>query len=260
MQLHEEGRALKARIDRLARMAGGRARLAAAAVALALLLGCAGVLGARLAAGGLDDTNGVVLERGSATASEAGATEGAGSSSAPSGDGAAGGADAGAEQATPSTIVVDVSGAVAAPAVVRLAAGSRVGDAIEAAGGVAPEADLSAINRAALLSDGQKVIVPKVGEVVEAAGAEATGSSASTGSQGASANGASGDGASTSLININSATAEELDQLPGVGPSTAQAIIEDRAQNGPFASVEDLMRVSGIGEKKFAKLKGSICV
>ena len=63
-----------------------------------------------------------------------------------------------------------------------------------------------------------------------------------------------------SLVNINSATAEELDSLPGVGPSTAAAIVEDRDANGPFSSVEDLMRVSGIGEKKFAKLRDHICV
>ena len=62
------------------------------------------------------------------------------------------------------------------------------------------------------------------------------------------------------LVNINSAGADELDALPGVGPSTARAIVEDREANGPFAMPEDLMRVSGIGEKKFAKLKSSICV
>ena len=62
------------------------------------------------------------------------------------------------------------------------------------------------------------------------------------------------------LVNINSAGLDELDTLPGVGPSTAQAILDDRTQNGPFASVEDIMRVSGIGEKKFEKLKDLICV
>lgn len=64
----------------------------------------------------------------------------------------------------------------------------------------------------------------------------------------------------SALVNINTASLEELDALPGVGPSTAQAIIDDREQNGPFASLEDLMRVSGIGEKKYAKLEALICI
>ena len=72
--------------------------------------------------------------------------------------------------------------------------------------------------------------------------------------------GATGDGAATMLVNINTATSEELQGLPGVGEATAEAIIEERTANGPFATIEDLMRVSGIGEKKFAKLRSGICV
>ena len=151
----------------------------------------------------------------------------------------------------PNAIVVHVDGAVASPGVYELAIASpRVRDAVDAAGGLAQGADTSSMNLALPLGDGQKVHVPFEGE---AAGAEAdsSGGDAVVGSVSSSM---------PSLININSATAEELDSLPGVGPSTAAAIVEDRDANGPFSSVEDLMRVSGIGEKKFAKLRDHICV
>lgn len=151
----------------------------------------------------------------------------------------------------PNAIVVHVDGAVASPGVYELAIASpRVRDAVDAAGGLAQGADTSSINLALPLGDGQKVHVPFEGE---AAGAEAdsSGGDAVIGSVSSSM---------PSLVNINSATAEELDSLPGVGPSTAAAIVEDRDANGPFSSVEDLMRVSGIGEKKFAKLRDHICV
>ena len=147
-------------------------------------------------------------------------------------------------------IVVHVDGAVASPGVYELAIASpRVRDAVDAAGGLAQGADTSSMNLALPLGDGQKVHVPFEGE---AAGAEAD-------SSGGDAVG-SVPSPLPSLVNINSATAEELDSLPGVGPSTAAAIVEDRDANGPFSSAEDLMRVSGIGEKKFAKLRDHICV
>ena len=150
----------------------------------------------------------------------------------------------------PNAIVVHVDGAVASPGVYELAIASpRVRDAVDTAGGLAQGADTSSMNLALPLGDGQKVHVPFEGE---AAGAEAD-------SSGGDAVG-SVPSSMPSLVNINSATAEELDSLPGVGPSTAAAIVEDRDANGPFSSVEDLMRVSGIGEKKFAKLRDHICV
>lgn len=151
----------------------------------------------------------------------------------------------------PNAIVVHVDGAVASPGVYELAIASpRVRDAVDAAGGLAQGADTSSMNLALPLGDGQKVHVPFEGE---AAGAEAD-------SSGGDAVVGSASSSMPLLININSATAEELDSLPGVGPSTAAAIVEDRDANGPFSSVEDLMRVSGIGEKKFAKLRDHICV
>ena len=148
------------------------------------------------------------------------------------------------------TIVVDVSGAVVNPGVYELTDGARVSDAIEAAGGLSGDADVSILNRASKVSDGMKVTVPTQGEQVSSAGDGDTGTAASS----QSAAQASG------LVNINTATADELQALSGVGPSTAQAIVDDREKNGLFASAEDLMRVSGIGEKKFAKIKDSICV
>lgn len=148
-------------------------------------------------------------------------------------------------------LVVDVDGAVNGPGVYEIAVtNARVRDAVNAAGGLAADADTAQINLAAPLADGQKVYVPRVGETAPATGTTGSGS-ASQGSAGASTG---------SLVNINNATAEELQTLPGVGEATAEAIIEDREQNGPFASNEDLMRVSGIGEKKYAKLEGLICV
>ena len=145
------------------------------------------------------------------------------------------------------TVTVDVSGAVATPSVVTLAEGSRVADAIDAAGGALPDADLAQLNRAARLTDGEKVHVPITGEQA----AEAAGTTAGSVETGAT---------TQQLININTATEAELDILPGVGPSTAEAIVADREENGPFSTIEDLMRVSGIGEKKFEKLAGQICV
>ena len=161
-------------------------------------------------------------------------------------------ADAEEDATSSDTVVVDISGAVASPAVVELPAGSRVQDAIEAAGGLTDDADITDLNRAAELADGEKIYVPHEGEEVEATTSTGTASSSSSGST-------SSDG-DTDLVNINTADADELDTLPGVGPATAEAIIEDREANGPFTSIEDIMRVSGIGEAKFADMQDYICV
>lgn len=157
------------------------------------------------------------------------------------GDAEAGGGSAEVAGDQVSSVVVDVSGAVRNPTVVTLPKGSRVYEAIEEAGGLADDADLSALNRAAVLEDGEKVYVPTASQ--ESGG----GSSEPSSSQ------------EPTLVNINLADVDELDTLPGIGPATAQAIVDDRAANGRFASTEDLMRVSGIGEKKFEKLATLIC-
>ena len=148
---------------------------------------------------------------------------------------------------------VRVDGAVAAPGVYELADDARVNDAVAAAGGLLSEADTSTINLAAPVSDGAKVHIPTSEEL--GAGAQAT-----SGDSGAGGVPTGAAPAVPSLVNINTATSEELQGLSGVGEATAAAIIEDRQANGPFATPEDLMRVSGIGEKKFAKIKAHICV
>lgn len=144
-------------------------------------------------------------------------------------------------------LVVHVDGCVASPGVYELAGPDlRVNDAVETAGGLLPEADTSQMNLAAGLSDGQKVLVPSRAEEGAAAAAPGGGAASQTDAG--------------SLVNINLATADQLQALSGVGEATARAIVEDREAHGPFSSVEDLMRVSGIGQKKFDKLKGQICV
>lgn len=148
-------------------------------------------------------------------------------------------------------VYVDVDGAVASPGVYRLQDGARVSQAIDAAGGLTAEADVTGLNRASKVTDGQKIYVPTVGEQQAAL--------AAGGADGGAA-AASGTGASSGLVNINTASAAELQTLSGIGPSMAQSIIDERTQNGAFASVDDLMRVSGIGEKKLAKIKDCICV
>lgn len=219
-----QGRGLGARLG-----ATGTRRAALALVGVVAVLALVGVA---LLAGG---SGGVVVRR-----QEGGASSTAAAMTVPA---------AVSEEPAPDPVVVHVDGAVASPGVYELELEApRVNDAIRAAGGLLEEADTTALNLADLLIDGQKVHVPMAGEGVDEVTSDAT-----------SASGAAG-AASSGTVNINTAGVEELDGLPGIGPSTAQAIVEDRQANGPFASVEDLMRVSGIGEKKFAKLEGKICV
>ena len=144
-------------------------------------------------------------------------------------------------------LYVDVGGAVRDPGLKELPPGARVNDALDAAGGLTENADERQINRAAFVADGEKVYVPELGE-----------SGVLSGDDGAADVGSSDE--STDAININTADAQLLDELPGVGPATAQAIIKDREENGPFSAPEDIMRVSGIGEKKFEKMKDALCV
>jgi competence protein ComEA len=166
---------------------------------------------------------------------------------APGGAGGDGGPAGPGATVSATQVVVHVVGAVAVPGVQRLPAGSRVIDAVEAAGGAAPDADLSRVNLAAVLADGQQVVVLRPGEAPPvAAGAGPSSAGAVDGASGA------GGGA---VIDINRASAAELEELPGVGPATAEAIIAHREQNGPFASVDDLLDVRGIGEAKLEQLR-----
>lgn len=142
-------------------------------------------------------------------------------------------------------VVVHVVGAVLHPGVYELPGGSRVVDAVDAAGGALGNAALGSLNLARILADGEQVYVFTADEA--AAGVPVpTAPGATAASSAASAVG---------LVDLNTATAEELDALPGIGPSTAQKIVSDREANGPFATPEDLMRVSGIGAAKFEALK-----
>ncbi|QOS69803.1 helix-hairpin-helix domain-containing protein [Eggerthella guodeyinii] len=162
-------------------------------------------------------------------------------------DGDAGAGEGASEPA--STIVVHVGGAVAEPGVRELEEGARVQDAVDAAGGFAEGAARDELNLARVLVDGEQIVVPSLEEADAAAGAAPDGGGGATGASSAGGK-----------VNLNRATAAELDALPGVGPSTAEKIVADREANGPFRTVEDLKRVSGIGDKKFADLADLVCV
>jgi competence protein ComEA len=146
------------------------------------------------------------------------------------------------------SVVVYVCGAVRKAGVYTLDQGARVADAIAAAGGAGAHAELSAVNLAAKVTDGQQVIVPERGAaVVPSAGTT-------------SAAGAAGAGAPSAVVNLNTASAEELDTLQGVGPSTAQKIIDYRTANGGFKTIDELKNIPGIGEVRFAALKDHVSV
>lgn len=159
-------------------------------------------------------------------------------------------------------VVVHVAGAVHSPGVVVLSQGSRVVDAIEAAGGATAEADTDQLNLARVLADGEQVRVPRIGEVLPAQdpahgpgqGRGDSGAAAASGAPGDSG-GAAGPSSQEARININTATASQLEDLPGIGPALAQRIVEHRDSHGPFASVDDLTDVPGIGQAKLDALR-----
>jgi competence protein ComEA len=142
-------------------------------------------------------------------------------------------------------VVVHVAGAVTQPGVVELPMGARVIDAIEAAGGGLLNADFNQLNLAARLADGQRVLVPKLGEALPPD--PAVGGSVSGGAEGG-------------LLNLNTATTAQLEELPGIGPALATAILDERDRRGGFQSVNELREVRGIGEKRFADLRDHVTV
>ncbi|MSS84559.1 ComEA family DNA-binding protein [Actinomycetaceae bacterium WB03_NA08] len=138
--------------------------------------------------------------------------------------------------------VVYVSGAVSTPGVVHLPLGSRVCDALEAAGGALPEADVARINLARKVMDGEQIHVTVQGEVDVGTGEET-----------------SRETTNTTCVDINSADMEQLQQLDGVGPALAQRILDHREEFGPFSSPESLVEVTGIGTKKLRAIRDSLC-
>ena len=168
---------------------------------------------------------------------------GPGARSGAAGDTSAGGALAG------TVLVVDVSGKVRSPGIHRLPAGSRVEDALRAAGGVRPGASTEGLNRARLLVDGEQVVV----------GTPAPAAGAGPGGTGAVGTGGAVAGAAPSApVSLNTATVEQLDTLPGVGPVLAQHIVDYRTQHGGFRSVDELREVNGIGDRRFADLRNVV--
>lgn len=148
--------------------------------------------------------------------------------------------------AEPELVLVDIAGWVRNPGVYEFTAGDRVVDAIEAAGGARPGAALELLNLAAPLADGTQILVTRAGETAPGA------------APGTAAPGAVGSG--SALVNINTATATELEALPGVGEVIAQRIVDYRTANGPFGSVDDLLEVSGIGDATLEAMRESVTV
>jgi competence protein ComEA len=159
----------------------------------------------------------------------------------------------GSPTAAPSTaeLLVHVTGAVRKPGLVSLPGGSRVVDAVARAGGLADDADAAGVNLARPVADGEQLVVPRVGEV------PAAGASAASGASG----GGSGPGDSSgAMVNLNTATQDQLESLPRIGPALAQRILDWRAANGRFTQPTDLLKVTGIGQKLFDGLKNSVVV
>ena len=165
---------------------------------------------------------------------------------------------------SPAPILIHIAGAVQQEGVYPLPPGSRVRDAIQAAGGLLPAADGMGLNLAAPLEDGQRLLIPRQTPTPtprptperratsEATAAAEAGADAETETD--------TDPTASTLINLNTATLEELDALPGIGPAIAQRILDYRAANGPFAAIEDLQNVKGIGALTFEKIKTWITI
>jgi competence protein ComEA len=147
-------------------------------------------------------------------------------------------------------VVAHAAGAVQAPGVYRLEPGARAGDLVAAAGGAAPDADVQRLNLAAPVADGEQLYVPRIGEVATPPPAGPAGGGASGAAAG------DGDGP----VDLNTATAAELEELPGVGPAIAEAILDERERRGRFDTVEDLLDVRGIGDARLEQLRDLVTV
>lgn len=154
-------------------------------------------------------------------------------------------------------LVIHVAGAVKQPGVHRVAAGARIDDAVRAAGGPTPGANVDALNLAAPLTDGSRVYVPTRGETAAPVVVDPT---PAPGYVTAGAQSSGGATVASGPVDLNTATAEQLDTLPGVGPATAAAIIEYRTQHGRLRSVTELLEIRGIGDAKLASLRSKVRV
>ncbi|NMC53271.1 MAG: ComEA family DNA-binding protein [Chloroflexi bacterium] len=134
---------------------------------------------------------------------------------------------------TAEPVWVHISGAVTNPGVYALSSPSRLQDAIQAAGGLSQQADETKINLASFISDGQKIVIPRQGETIETRTEES----------------------GSAQININTASFEEIEALPGIGPQKASDILKYRETHGPFQSIDDLLKVNGIGEKTLQQIR-----
>ncbi len=166
--------------------------------------------------------------------------------------------DSSKETSSDDEVIVHVTGSVKSPGVVKLKEGSRIEDAIEAAGGLTENADISKVNLAFVVEDGTKIRIPSSldedigdGDVVDSGSGENIVVEENT---------TTSSGKSGQVVNINKASESELETLPGIGASLAGRIVEYRSQNGRFASVEDIKNVSGIGESKFNSIRDFISV
>jgi competence protein ComEA len=162
--------------------------------------------------------------------------------------------------ATPGPLRVFVNGAVANPAVYKLAPGGIVQQAIEQAGGFVNEADTAVVNLALPLQDGMQIYVPTLAETAEQTPVVISSPSVRSGGIELDVAEETAVDAATNIVNINNATVADLDTLPGIGPSTAEKIVEYREANGPFASIDEIMSVSGIGPAKFEQIQAFISV
>jgi competence protein ComEA len=223
----------------------GRVGLEPGPVLLVVALVCVAVAATAFvvlrSGGGADPVGPSAPGPGAASAAPLVSTGPVGSGSPSPSVGASGAAASGASSGT--RVTVDVAGKVRRPGVTTLPAGSRVVDALRRAGGARSRVDLSALNLARVLVDGEQILVGRPAQ----AGGIAAGAAAA-------APDASASGAAGALVNVNTATLDQLDTLPGVGPVTAQKILDWRTSHGAFSSVDELMEVDGIGEKTLADL------
>ena len=219
---------------------------------LVLVAVVAGFVWYRIGIGGAgaDESTSAAPSRSSTTTTPTADESDTGASSAASGVSGSSAAESASSKGQSSKVAVHVAGAVTRPGVVELAAGSRVIDAVEAVGGALPEADLDRLNLAAKVVDGERVYVAKAGEAdpgVTGVGDADAGTDGSGGVPGAK-------------VNLNTASEAQLEGLPGIGPTYAQAIVAERQRRGGFKSVNELRTVHGIGDKRFAELAPLVTV